>query len=74
MAIRRSWDCVLCGFCEIYSVSLRSVDVYVWMCHGLRKLGNSVSKVEFRERGKPASWGSLVWSNLDVTLFSLELR
>lgn len=27
MAIRRSWDCVLCGFCEIYSVSLRSVCV-----------------------------------------------
>lgn len=50
------------------------VCVCVWMCHGLRKLGNSVSKVEFRERGKPASWGSLVWSNLDVTLFSLELR
>lgn len=69
-------DCVLCGFYEIYSVSLPStcVCVCVWMCHGLRKLGNSVSKVEFRERGKPASWGSLVWSNLDVTLFSLELR
>lgn len=70
-------DRVLCGFYEIYSVSLRvcvCVCVHMWMCHGLRKLGNSVSKVEFRERGKPASWGSLVWSNLDVTLFSLELR
>lgn len=53
---------------------ISSFRVCVWMCHGLRKLGNSVSKVEFRERGKPASWGSLVWSNLDVTLFSLELR
>lgn len=56
------------------SLSLSSCVCVHSVCRGLRKLGNSVSKVEFREIEKPG-W-RVVWFavNLDVTLFSLELR